>query len=59
MSVAPKKKKTTCKEKLAAVRKALEEYYEDLDNHANVSDYMMRSVLTKIEKALDMRWGKA
>lgn len=44
--------------RLAAVEKALRQYYEDLDNHANNGEYMMRTALRKIEKALDMWWGK-
>lgn len=51
-------KNPTCRQKLAAVIKALEEYYEDLDNRANTGEYMMRTCLSKIEKALDMWWGK-
>lgn len=53
-----KRKKPTCKQKLAAVVKALEEMYADFDCHANTDEFMMRECLSKIEKALDMWWGK-
>jgi DNA-binding protein Fis len=53
-----KSKKPTAKQQLAAVRKALEEYYADLDARANTGEFMMTTCLSKIEKALDMRWGK-
>jgi len=52
-----KPKKPSNKQKLAAVRKALEEYYRDLDKQSNTGEYMMTTALSKIEKALDMRWG--
>ena len=51
-------KKPTAKQRLVAVRKALEEYYRDLDEQSNTGEYMMTTALSKIEKALDMRWGK-
>ncbi len=53
-----KKRKPTCNEQLAAVRKALEEYYDDLDKQANTGEYMMTTALLKIEKALGLWWGK-
>ena len=52
------RKKPSAKQQLAAVRKALEEYYRDLDKQSNTGEYMMTTALSKIEKALDMRWGK-
>lgn len=53
-----KKKKPTCKQKLAAVTKALEEFYAELDARNRPTNIVMYEALTKIERALDMWWGK-
>lgn len=52
-------KKATCKQKLAAVEKAFEEYYRDLDEGRNTVAYTTRTLVIKIENALELEWGKS